>query len=152
MKIDFESMCTPSYNDDLQLVKQYRFPQPWQHLPLVVKPGRQGIRMSSNQNTVDFLMKQIAGAGNVSARKMFGEYGVYCDGKMVASICENQLFLKPTESARAYIGQVIEAPPYPGARLSFLIPNDRWGEKEWLCELIRITIRDLPVPKKKNGK
>ena len=42
--------------------------------------------MSSNQNTVDFIVEQMAGAGAVSAKKMFGEYGIFCAGKMVAIV------------------------------------------------------------------
>jgi hypothetical protein len=40
--------------------------------------------MASRQTTVDFILDQIEGAGTVSAKKMFGEYGIYCDDKMVA--------------------------------------------------------------------
>jgi TfoX/Sxy family transcriptional regulator of competence genes len=43
--------------------------------------------MSSQQSTVDFIVEQMAKAGAVSARKMFGDYGIYCDGKMVALVC-----------------------------------------------------------------
>ena len=46
-----------------------------------------GIAMASQQGTVDFIVEQMARAGAVSARKMFGEYGIYCDGKMVALVC-----------------------------------------------------------------
>jgi DNA transformation protein len=37
--------------------------------------------MSSQQSTVDFILDQISAAGDVSAKKMFGEYGLYCNGK-----------------------------------------------------------------------
>jgi TfoX/Sxy family transcriptional regulator of competence genes len=40
--------------------------------------------MASRQTTVDFILDQIEAAGTVSAKKMFGEYGIYCDDKMVA--------------------------------------------------------------------
>ena len=105
--------------------------------------------MSSKQTTVDFIIGQMLGAGEVSARKMFGEYGIYCDGKMVASICDDQLFVKPTQSGRAFIGKVVEAPPYPGAKPSFLISSNQCKNPEWLSELIQITAMELPLPKKK---
>lgn len=47
---------------------------------------------------------------------MFGEYALYCDGKTVALICDDQLFIKPTVSGHAYIGAVAEGFPYPGAK------------------------------------
>jgi TfoX/Sxy family transcriptional regulator of competence genes len=75
--------------------------------------------MASQQRTADYVVEQIAAAGSVSARKMFGEYGVYCDGKMVALICDDQLFVKPTKGGRTFLGKVREAPPYPGAKPSF---------------------------------
>jgi TfoX/Sxy family transcriptional regulator of competence genes len=34
--------------------------------------------MATAQTTVDVILEAIGGAGAVSARKMFGEYGVYC--------------------------------------------------------------------------
>ena len=91
----------------------------------------------------------MSGAGDVSFKKMFGEYGIYCGGKMVASVCDDRLFVKPTIRGRAYLGSVVEAPPYPGAKLSFLIAGEKWEDREWLSELIKITAEELPVPVKK---
>ena len=85
----------------------------------------------------------------MTARRMFGEYGLYCDGKLVALICDDQLYVKPTEAGRACLGTAVEAPPYPGAKPSFLIPGERWEEADWLSELIRLTAAVLPAPKPK---
>ena len=67
--------------------------------------------MASSASTVEYIVGQMAGAGAVSARAMFGEYGVYCDGRIVALICQDQLFVKPTAGGRAWIGEPVEAPP-----------------------------------------
>jgi TfoX/Sxy family transcriptional regulator of competence genes len=79
---------------------------------------------------------------------MFGEYGIYADGKLFGLICDNKLFIKPTISGRKFIGNVIEAPPYEGAKPSFLI-DEKIKDSEWLSELIRISLNELPKPKKK---
>jgi TfoX/Sxy family transcriptional regulator of competence genes len=105
--------------------------------------------MSSKQETVDFILKHMAVAGSVSARKMFGEYGIYCDGKMVATVCDDQLFVKPSAAGRAFIGEAVEAAPYPGAKPSFLISPEEYKDLQWLSELIHITAQELPLPKKK---
>lgn len=105
--------------------------------------------MTSNQSTVDFIVEQMAGAGAVSAKKMFGEYGVFCAGKMVAIIGDDQLYVKPTAAGRAFIGEVEEAPPYPGAKIYFMISGEKWDDGEWLSELIRLTSLELPLSKKK---
>ena len=50
---------------------------------------------------------------------MFGEYGIWSDGKIFALICDNKLFIKPTEAGRAYFKDVVEVPAYPGAKPCF---------------------------------
>ena len=107
--------------------------------------------MASKQSTVDYILEQITGAGLVTTKKMFGEYGIYCDGKIVAFVADDQLFVKPTKAGKDYIGNYIEGAPYPGAKLYLLITGDQWEDHEWLTQLIKITAAELPmpVPKKK---
>jgi DNA transformation protein and related proteins len=105
--------------------------------------------MASGQSTVDYMLEQMARAGTVSARRMFGEYGVYCDGKVVALICDDQLFIKPTEAGRAVAGAIAEGLPYPGARPWLLVDGDRLEDAGWLARLVRVTAQALPLPKPK---
>jgi TfoX/Sxy family transcriptional regulator of competence genes len=105
--------------------------------------------MASKQSTVDYIVDQIGTAGAVSSRKMFGEYGIYCDGKMAALVCDDRLYVRPTPGGLAYLGTAEHAPPYPGAKPHFLIDGERWDDGPWLSELIRITSTELPLPKKK---
>jgi TfoX/Sxy family transcriptional regulator of competence genes len=107
--------------------------------------------MSSDQSFVDFIVDQIENAGTITYRKMFGEYAIYSSGKVVALVCDNKLFVKPTESGRAFIGDVVEAPAYPGAKMSFLV-EDKIEDREWISNLIRITAKELPEPKPKKNK
>src|SRR5512133_3639494 len=111
-----------------------------------------GEKMASKQETVDYIVSQIQGAGDIRALKMFGEYGIYCDEKMVILVADDQLYVKPTEAGRAFIGEVELAPPYPGAKSWFLIPEDKWEESDWLTELIRVTTPEVALPKKKKAK
>ncbi len=108
--------------------------------------------MASKQSTVDHLLDQLAGAGDVTARKMFGEYGIYCDGKMVALVCDDQLFVKPTEGGGKIAGSTETGAPYPNAKPHFLISPDRWEDNEWLSDLIKTTARELPLPTPKKPK
>jgi TfoX/Sxy family transcriptional regulator of competence genes len=107
--------------------------------------------MASNQSFVDYVVEQIESAGSISQRKMFGEYAIYCDLKVVALICDDRLFVKPTDEGRAYIGTIIEGSPYPGAKPYFLI-KEGLEDREWLSGLIRITAKALPNPKIKKSK
>ena len=103
--------------------------------------------MGSDKSFMDFVADQMENAGGVTYRKMFGEYAVYRSGKVVALVCDNQLFVKPTIGGRAFIGEVTEGAPYSGAKPFFLI-DDKLDDREWLGELIRITTEELPLPKK----
>lgn len=106
--------------------------------------------MASDPGFVDFVVDQIDAECAVTSRKMFGEYALYSRGKLFALVCDDRLFFKPTEGGRAWIGDVVEAPAYPGAKPSFLI-EDSVEDGAWLSELVRITVRELPEPKPKKG-
>lgn len=108
--------------------------------------------MASSQRTVDVILEQTEGAGTVTAKKMFGEYGLFLDGKMIALVCDDRLFVKPTPAGRNHIGVVQEEAPYPSAKPCFSIPGERWDEADWLAELFRVTAAGLPMPKAKQSK
>jgi TfoX/Sxy family transcriptional regulator of competence genes len=109
--------------------------------------------MATDLDFMEFLAEQMQDAGTIRWRKMFGEYAVYCDGKVVALVCDNRLFVKVTDAGRAFIGEPVEAPAYPGARPSFLIEGE-FEDREWLSNLVRLTCDALPkpLPKKKGVK
>ena len=107
--------------------------------------------MASDAAFVEFVVDQMSDAGRIASRKMFGEYAIYCDDKVVALVCDNQLFVKPTERGRVYLGDAVEAPPYPGAKQYFLV-EDRLEDREWLSGLIRITTQEVPNSKPKQSK
>ena len=107
--------------------------------------------MASDKSIVEFIADQIQEAGDISYRKMFGEFALYCDGKVVAFVCDNLLFIKPTEGGRTYIGDVVEAPIFPGSKNYFLI-EDKVEDHDWLTQLVRITAREVPPPKPKKSK
>ena len=107
--------------------------------------------MSSNQDFVDFVIGQLQSAGDITFKKMFGEYALYSGNKVFALICDNKLFIKPTNAGKNYIQDVIEAPPYPGAKPSFLV-EERIEDHEWLSTLVKLTVSELPEPKQKKKK
>ena len=108
--------------------------------------------MASRQSTVDYILEQSTEAGTVSYKKMFGEYAIYCNEKVVALVCDDQLFVKPTLAGKTLITNYIESPPYPGAKPYLLISGDMWEDGEWLAKLFKVTESELPFPKKKPKK
>jgi TfoX/Sxy family transcriptional regulator of competence genes len=106
--------------------------------------------MASDASFVDYVCDQMRDAGSIGSRKMFGEFAVYCDGKVVALICDDQLYVKPTQGGRVLLGDPVEAPPYPGAKPHFLV-SDRVDDREWLGALIAATALGLPAPRPKKN-
>lgn len=104
--------------------------------------------MPSDQNFVNFVLDQMKTTGDITAKKMFGEYALYSGEKLFGLVCDNKLFIKPTTSGRAFIGNVVEAPPFEGAKPSLLI-EDKIEDSKWLSELVQISVKELPAPKPK---
>ncbi len=104
--------------------------------------------MASDLEFVQFVADQIDSEREISFRNMFGEYVLYSKGKVVALICDNQLFVKPTKAGKEFIGDYVEAPPYPGAKPALLI-QDKIEDRDWLSQLICITEKELPKPRPK---
>jgi len=106
--------------------------------------------MSTSQETIDFLLDQLSNLKGVRARKMFGEYALYYQEKVVALVCDDQLFVKITEAGKTLVGdRYEEGEAYPGAKPSMLIGAEELDDPERLGELIRVTAAALPLPKAK---
>jgi TfoX/Sxy family transcriptional regulator of competence genes len=104
--------------------------------------------MGSRLDTVQFICDQAGLGRRLTFRKMFGEYALYLDGKVVALICDNQLFLKPTQEGAGYLGKVSEAPPYPGAK-NFYLLSAEIEDMDVLSGALLVTARALPEPRPK---
>lgn len=105
------------------------------------------MNMPTSQATIDFLLDQLHGVAGIGTRKMFGEYCLYLRGTPVAFICDEQLFLKPTEAARSHFPEITWGLPYPKAKPHFLISPDLWEDREWLARVLLATAAALPPPK-----
>lgn len=79
--------------------------------------------MASDAGFVEYVLEQLAPAGRVRAKRMFGEYGLFLDGVFIAVICADQLFVKPTAEARAAFPGLPMAPPYEGAKDYILVED-----------------------------
>ena len=103
--------------------------------------------MSSNADFVQYIADQCSGAGEITVKKMFGDYGIYCDGKIFGLICDDRFYLKPTEAGRSRLRNVELCPPYEGAKDYFYIGDV--DDRDYVSMLVRETCRELPMPKPK---
>jgi len=109
--------------------------------------------MPTEQSFVDYIVEQASLAGDVYARKMFGEYALYCDDKVVGLITDNTLYIKITDAGKVFVGNNYqEGNAYDGAKTSMVIIEDLMSDRDWFTELVRITTANLPPPKVKKHK
>ncbi len=108
--------------------------------------------MATEFKNVEYLLEQMAGAGELRSRAMFGEYAIYCNEKVIAFVCDNQLFMKIVEGSHAFLDATHEAPAYPGSKNYLLVPEEKWDDREWLRDFVRVTEEQVPLPKPKKKK
>lgn len=101
--------------------------------------------MASDVDFVAYVCEQAGLGGALSYRKMFGEYALYLDERVVALVCDNMLFLKPTTAGRTLLDTVQEVPPYPGAKPHWRM-DDVLDDGERLGRLLIATAAALPPP------
>ena len=106
--------------------------------------------MASSTDFVQYITDQCSGAGEITTKKMFGDYGVYCNGKIIGLICDDCFYLKPTDAGHALLRTVDMRPPYEGAKDYFYIADV--DDHDYLATLISETYKVLPEPKPKKKK
>lgn len=105
--------------------------------------------MASTVGFVEYACDQCGDAGIITYKKMFGEYGIYCNGKIIGLICNNQLFIKKT-TIGATLKSLEEASPYTNAKPHFVIEN--LEDREFLTEFIKLSYEELPMQKTRKKK
>ncbi|MBR2051899.1 MAG: TfoX/Sxy family protein [Bacteroidales bacterium] len=102
--------------------------------------------MSCDLDFVNYIIAQCSGAGEITVRKMMGDYCIYCDGIIFGLICDDSLYVKMTDAGHAILKEVTMRPPYKGAKDYFCIADV--DDKDYLTSLIKTTIANFPKKKK----
>ena len=92
-------------------------------------------------------MDQLSGLDDVSYRAMMGEYIIYYRGKVVGGIYDDRFLVKPTKSAVAMMPNAALEPSYEGAKGMLLVDN--LENREFMQELLKAMVEELPAPKKR---
>lgn len=98
--------------------------------------------MATPKERVAYIAEQLEPLP-VTTRSMFGEYGLYVDGKITALICDSTVFLKPTDAC----AHLDEAPPYPGAKPYRVVPDEVVDDADALRSLVAASAALLPPAK-----
>ena len=104
--------------------------------------------MATEQSFVDYIAEQARLGSRLTYKKMFGEYALYLDGKVVAFACDNSLFIKPSEASTRLAPQLPLGQPYPGAK-DYPVADELLDDPDALRRLIEETAALMPPPKPK---
>ena len=102
--------------------------------------------MATDKSFVDYIAEQAQLGAALTFRKMFGEYGVYLDDKVIAFVCDNSLFLKATKATTEITRTLPHRPPYPGTK-PYPVADELLDDTDALKSLLLATAHDLPPPK-----
>jgi TfoX/Sxy family transcriptional regulator of competence genes len=104
--------------------------------------------MATDLSFIEYVADQVGLQDRLTHRKMFGEYALYLDDKVVAFACDNSLFVKPAEATLHLTADLPQQSPYPGAKL-YPVADALVDEPDLLRGLLLATERALPAPRPK---
>lgn len=104
--------------------------------------------MSSSVEFIEFVCEQLRGAGDVSYRKMFGEYMVYADAKPLLLVCEDTPYVKMHPCLSEIMKDAESGIPYEGAKPHYILDIDDRERALTVVEMLK-EVTPLPKPKKR---
>ena len=105
--------------------------------------------MSTSSATIEHILDTIA--LTLTVKKMFGEYALYQDGIIVAFVCDDTLFIKPTPGANTILPDAERGPAYPGSK-DYIIGSEALDDPDLCARALRAVAADAPPPKPKKPK
>ena len=107
--------------------------------------------MSTSRQTAEFIEDQL-GDLPIRTGRMFGEYAVYLGDKVVAFICDDTLFIKPSGVDPSVLVGTFPGQAYPGSKDYHTVPGELLEDRAWLQAAILATAEALPTPTPKKPK
>ena len=105
--------------------------------------------MGSHEETVEFILDKLRNQTRFSVRKMFGEYALYGDNKVVGFVCDDLLYVKILPASGELESLCEKGYPYPGAKLYYIVEEVQLSTIENLSNILLSIAASLPEKKKK---
>ncbi len=105
--------------------------------------------MATSKETIAFILSRLGDDSRFSARAMFGEYALYADGKVVALICGDTLYVKMLPASACLAASCEQGPPYPGAKPHYIVSDDIISSIDNLPAIFFAIARSIPEKKAK---
>jgi hypothetical protein len=107
--------------------------------------------MATSKETIHFMLAKLRHDDRFGVRAMFGEYALYVDGKTVALICDDRLYVKMTPASGELERLCEQGPPYPGAQSHYIVDEGQLSTLERLPSILFAVAASLPVKRKRSA-
>lgn len=108
--------------------------------------------MSTQKETIEFILQKLGDPKVFSARAMFGEYALYAKGTVVALVCDDLLYVKIVPASQALEKICEKGEPYPKAKLHYVVEEGQLSSLGDLPSILTAIADSLPAKKKKAKK
>ena len=105
--------------------------------------------MPTQKETIGFILGKLREPRRFSARAMFGEYALYADGKVVALVCDNLLYVKILPANQELERLCEKGEPYPGAKPHYLVEEVQLSTIVRLPAILGAVAESIPEKKGK---
>ncbi len=105
--------------------------------------------MASNLSIIQYLVDQISECGIITYKKMFGDYCIYINTKVLGFVCDDIFYIKSTKIGEENFPEIEKGYPYEGASLYPILDIEN---KDLLISYINLIKSELPEKKIKKGR
>lgn len=104
--------------------------------------------MATQEGTALYILETLDLPDVFSTRKMFGEYALYANKKVVGLICNDLLYVKIRPESESLKDICETDTPYPGAHLYYVISEEQIRDIENLDQILIDISKNIPLKKK----
>lgn len=106
------------------------------------------IHMATSKEYYEYITENLNKVGEITTRKMMGEYCVYYKSKLIGDICDNTFLIKQTKISLKFFGENEKAYPYEGSKTLMIVVDDA-ENTELLRQVFDGMYDELPDSKKR---
>ncbi len=104
--------------------------------------------MATSNEFHDYVIDCLLRVGEITSKKMMGEYCLYYNGKLVGDICDNRVLFKKTASSERLLCDCKLEYPYEGSKTLMYVAEEL-ENIDLMTELLNGMYEELPEPKKR---
>lgn len=105
--------------------------------------------MACTADFIEYVCDILAPLGEVSSRKMMGDYLIYLNEKCVATACDNILYVKMLPAIESLMSDSETGKPYDGAKDRYILDL---SNPAFVREVVSIVWDNIPFPAKSKKK